>query len=219
MKPFNEILYNRRSIRKFKPRLVSDDLIDKIINAAITAPSPSNCQPVRFIQISSPEMREKLKKSMRNGKIKLIEKLDIIKEKDIKNREEKINYKRLRNNINAYYRYSSFMLDAPLLFVVCTEKIKGFTYKLFNANLIENIENRSIENLTIGLSIMTLILKAEEFNLGTCILTAPLNFILDIYDILGIEDLKVSCFISAGYPDEKPINPGRKNISSILMKI
>jgi len=47
-----EVLHTRRSIRKYKNQDVPDDLVDKILAAAMMAPSAGNQQPWQFIVIT-----------------------------------------------------------------------------------------------------------------------------------------------------------------------
>jgi 5,6-dimethylbenzimidazole synthase len=50
----------RRSCRDFLPDLVNEDAIEKILEAAIWAPSPLNMQGWEFIVITNPEIKEKI---------------------------------------------------------------------------------------------------------------------------------------------------------------
>lgn len=52
-----EVLFTRRSIRKFTPELVSDDDITLLLRAAMAAPSASNRQPWHFVVIRDKELR------------------------------------------------------------------------------------------------------------------------------------------------------------------
>lgn len=56
------VIAARRSIRKFKPDTISDDVIMQLIDAARLAPSGSNLQPARFIVAQSQEAKETLAK-------------------------------------------------------------------------------------------------------------------------------------------------------------
>ena len=58
------ILYTRRSIREFSSKEVSDDLILKIIDAGVQAPSAKNQQPWEFIVVNDKNL---LKKISENG--------------------------------------------------------------------------------------------------------------------------------------------------------
>ena len=51
----------RRSIRKFKDTPIPDDILQKILTAAIQAPSASNRQPWRFIIVKGDKRMEMLR--------------------------------------------------------------------------------------------------------------------------------------------------------------
>ncbi len=53
-------IYTRRSVRSFKETKVEKDKIEKLLRAAMQAPSASNQQPWEFIVIESQEGREKV---------------------------------------------------------------------------------------------------------------------------------------------------------------
>ncbi len=52
MKPLSDIITNRRSIRKYKDKKISEEIIREIINTAVWAPSPFNSQPWNFVILS-----------------------------------------------------------------------------------------------------------------------------------------------------------------------
>ena len=55
-----DIIKKRRSIRRFKPDLVPEDLVKKIIEAATWAPSACNIQGWRFIIVDDPTIKEEI---------------------------------------------------------------------------------------------------------------------------------------------------------------
>ncbi len=55
-----EAIQKRRSIRKFKPDPVPDEVINQILEAARLAPSATNRQPWRFQVIKDPALKEKI---------------------------------------------------------------------------------------------------------------------------------------------------------------
>ena len=62
MKTFDEIIHERRSIRRYDAdKSVSREVVEQLIAAAIEAPSWKNQQTSRYHVVMSPEMREKLK--------------------------------------------------------------------------------------------------------------------------------------------------------------
>jgi nitroreductase len=59
-----EAIKNRRSIRQFKSTPVSDDDLNKILEAARFAPSWHNSQCWRFIVVKTPEMKTRLSETI-----------------------------------------------------------------------------------------------------------------------------------------------------------
>ncbi|MBN7774207.1 nitroreductase family protein [Clostridium aminobutyricum] len=53
-------IFDRRSIRKFKNQAVEPEKIDRLLRAAMQAPSAANQQPWEFIVVQEKEMLEKL---------------------------------------------------------------------------------------------------------------------------------------------------------------
>lgn len=60
-----EIIRNRCSVRQFKPEIIPDDILQKILEAARWAPSPFNTQPWEFIIIKNKETLEAISKYAR----------------------------------------------------------------------------------------------------------------------------------------------------------
>jgi nitroreductase len=55
-----ELVKKRRSIRRFKPDPIPDEMIDKIIEVARWAPSGFNMQPWEFVVVKKPELRDRI---------------------------------------------------------------------------------------------------------------------------------------------------------------
>lgn len=60
-----EVLQKRRSVRKFTQEAVPEELIDKLLHAAMSGPSACNRQPWEFWVVTEPETLEKLRKASR----------------------------------------------------------------------------------------------------------------------------------------------------------
>ncbi len=193
-----ELIKRRRSIRRYKKEVPSEELIKECLLCAIWAPSPLNVQPVRYIRIVSDDVRKKIWKSLVKGKEDILEKTE----------------ERTKKWIKIYWeRYCKFMFEAPVLFAVCVKKEK----KMLSERLLGH-PDRSLD-ISVGLSLSNFILRAEELGLGTCILTAPFLFVKNIEDILGIKDLSVRCFLTLGFPEQIPDPPERYPVSEIYRKI
>ena len=55
-----EEIFNRRSVRKFQDRPLEDEKIDKLLHAAMQAPSAGNQQPWEFIVVTDKEVLSQL---------------------------------------------------------------------------------------------------------------------------------------------------------------
>jgi nitroreductase len=206
--PFDKLINGRRSIRKYKTAMPPREWVENMIHCATRAPSPSNTQPVRFIRISSPAIREDLCQAITSGRQKFFEAA-----------EECEGPKRLKNWINSYYRFSKFMFDAPLLFAVGTAApVSGFSRKLFEAGILKQYDEKDLD-IALGLALNTFLLKGEDLGLGSCILTAPLVFISNIEEILETKGLVIKCLVTVGFPDEVPRPIERKSVADIYSEV
>ena len=57
-----ELLKQRRSVKKYLPKMVDEESIKKIVEAGIYSPSGKNRQAVKFLVVTSKEMVSKLSK-------------------------------------------------------------------------------------------------------------------------------------------------------------
>ena len=208
--PLDRLIDKRRSIRKYKEDMAPPEWIREMLRCAGRAPSPSNSQPVRFIGIESSQKKDALARAMALGRDEFLETL-----------KAKGGSKRVRNWINAYYRFSEFLFTAPMVFAVGTAAPSGgFSGKLIEAGLVDGYERKTTESdISVGLALKGFILKGEELGLGSCILTAPLVFVPHIEEILGIEDICIKCLITVGFSDEEPRFIERKGLAEIYRAI
>ncbi|MEE9285292.1 MAG: nitroreductase family protein, partial [Dehalococcoidia bacterium] len=58
-----EAIHSQRAIRRYKPDPVPDELIHRVLDAAIRAPSAINVQPWRFIVVKDAATRRKIAES------------------------------------------------------------------------------------------------------------------------------------------------------------
>jgi nitroreductase len=58
---FHDVMRRRRSVRMFSDRPVPREAIEWVVRAACTAPSGANKQPWRFVCVSDPELKRKIR--------------------------------------------------------------------------------------------------------------------------------------------------------------
>jgi len=67
MNPKLNLLYGRRSVRKFQKRPVGDDLVQEVLQAAMAAPSACCKDPWHFFVLKSDETRKQVAALLKNG--------------------------------------------------------------------------------------------------------------------------------------------------------
>lgn len=201
-----DLIFQRRSIRKYTGRSVPESWIEAILRCGAQAPSPTNTQPVRYVRIASPELRDKLHQALLNGHARLLAQRKAVGADG-----------HVRNWINAYRRYAEFMVRAPVLMAVgVTRQIPSFGGRLAAAGLIPWDPRQGTDaDITVGLALKGMLLKAQALGLGSCILTAPLVFISDVEGLLGISDFKAKCFLTLGFAAEAPAPTGRLSLEAV----
>jgi nitroreductase len=58
---FAEVMATRRSVRDFSPRPIPDEVIETAIRAAASAPSGANVQPWRFVVVTDPARKRRIR--------------------------------------------------------------------------------------------------------------------------------------------------------------
>ena len=211
---FDRLVAERRSIRRYLPGKVPESDITDMAGCAAQMPAPSNRRPVRLVHIASPDKKEQIRKAMAAGFDWLLDRADGTEKP-----------KKIRNVINFYWRFSEFMLDAPVLFAAGTvQETDGFTARLARAGILDpSAVDTKEADITTGIYLSALIHKAKALGLGTCILTAPLVFVRDMKGLaenIGLPgNLSVRAFVPAGYADETPVPPGKPDVEDILISI
>lgn len=204
-----DLLSARRSIRRYKAEKPAWEMIEKMLEAAALAPSPSNSRPVRYLGLKSLEIRERLNTCLEEGRERFLNAL-----------AEQGGPRKARNLVNAYFRFSKFMINAPWLFAVGTTEVPSFSKKLVTSGLVGQDSRPGVDAaISVGLSLKAFILRGEEQGIGSCILTAPFVFMGDVKSVIPCEDINLHCFVAAGFPDETPGYIERSTAAHIYREI
>jgi len=203
----NQLLQKRRSIRNYLPQEPPHEWLDDLIRCGQTAPSPSNSQPVRVRQILSRDSRRELQAAIGHQKERLLEAVTA-----------QNGPKRVQNTIKVYYRYSAFMFTAPWLLLIGTvPTAPGFYDHLAAAGLRPEKKSATTdEDITVGLFVSAMLLRATELGLGSCILTAPLVFLTPDKSLLAFKNLRPKCFITLGYAANPTTSTPRLDANKII---
>ena len=203
------LMRSRRSVRRFKPEPIPPDIVDKLIEMAITAPSASNKQPWRFFIIEDPDIITRLATEVRQANQK------------IKNHIEP-------EFIGAYEKYGDYFTrfeKAPLLIVPIFSELLTLSH-LLEGELPEpgrtNVETMEFNSglVSVSLAIGNILLYAHALGLGASCMSGPMVALDKIKEILKIPvSWHMAAMIALGYPEETPAPVERKSAGSVIRRV
>ncbi len=174
----------RRSLRVYQARAVPADYIDKILQAAIWAPSAHNRQPWRFVVIREAAQKDKLARAMGA---------------------------RLRQDLSAdgappaliqadVARSYARITGAPLLILLCMSLRDMDVY----ADARRNAHERAMAIQSTAMAGQNILLMAASLGLGACWVCAPLFCPDVVADVLELPaDWQSQGMITLGFPAQK----------------
>ena len=176
-------LHTRRSIRRYTDRPVSPTLIDRLLEAATRAPSSHNCQPWRFVVITTASVKAQLADRMgerlRADRLRVGDRVEEI-ERDVARSRERIT-------------------SAPVIIVVCLSTID-----------LDDPHERLMAIQSVAAAIQNLLLAAHEAGLGACWMAAPLYCPDVVREALQLPaDWDAQALITIGYPADEGKPRGR----------
>jgi coenzyme F420-0:L-glutamate ligase/coenzyme F420-1:gamma-L-glutamate ligase len=190
MSDFLEVIKQRRSIRKYKKDPIPQEVIHRILEAAVYAPSAHNAQPWRFIVVTDQGQKEGLADAMANVWLAELERDHIPKN---------VVQKALEASIR---RFTS----APLLVLCCFTMDDMDTYP----DVERQRNERDLAVQSLAASIQNLLLAAHSKGLGACWFCAPAFCKTAVRQTLKIPcSVEPQALITLGYPAEKPVSPER----------
>ncbi len=190
-----DAIRTRRSIRKYKPDPIPRELLQKILEEALWAPSGMNRQPW-YIYAVSGQKRDELVKFIGESGPCMLDRLEAL----FPDKMVKLTLSFLRE-----------AGGAPTILLIYMPK-----YDITITKEMSDFERHHIEHDRMGATqsasalIQNLILLAHAEGLGTCWLNGPLYLQKEINDLLGIEGKELVAAVTIGYPDQNPPVPPRK---------
>jgi nitroreductase len=182
-----EAMYSARALRRLKPDPVPDEIIRKILDAAIRAPSAGNSQHWAFVVVRDSEMRRKLGLIYRKGS-------DIAKAiYQARGRPVHMTGRAVPTH-DVIRRISvEHMGDAPVLLVPCLrdrppparEALTPAVQAVYKQELVYT---EQIRGASIYPAVQNIILACRAFGLGTLITTNHIRCEGEVKALLGIPD-------------------------------
>ncbi len=197
-----DVIMSRKSIRRYKPDPVPDEMIDKILEAARWAPTGENYQPWRFIVIRDQETRNKIGDLSKVGSGSRMTAWYCMGH--MQKRFEKIADPVKRAEVLRFMysgEVSEFCKQAPVIIAV-----------------IGSLQVGSVD-VPYDLSAATenILLEAHSLGLGACWVHGPVATTRDakkFKEILkiptGMNEYKVIAYVAIGFPAEERKHPRPK---------
>lgn len=179
---FYELVRSRQSIRQFKKQEVPSDVLSRVLEAGLHAPSGKNRQNWRFFVVQGQKRDEYLQYSQKSW-------LGI---KDILQQ-------RLKPSLYSFTERFFYTLgDAPVIIFAYSHNSAEERYHTSIGSVYMAVENINLACLVEGL--------------GCCTMGAPLEIKEEVDRFLGVtaldeyknNELELLCAVVLGYPDHKP---------------
>ncbi|MDO8434302.1 MAG: nitroreductase family protein [Candidatus Binatus sp.] len=195
-----EAMYSARSLRKFKPDPVPDEVIGKILDAAIRAPSGSNEQGWEFMVVKDAAQRKKIGEVYRKGG-------DVLKALYTDRVKPPHMSQETYDKLMASAMYLiDHMADAPVLLIACLKQLppSGPPPKLppEAASAMKNLARMT--GSSIYPAVQNIILACRALGLGTVLTTIHMFYEDELKAILGMPpEVQTFALMPIGYPQGK----------------
>ena len=189
---FFEVIQTQRSIRRFKPDPVPDDLIWKMIDAAIRAPSGSNLQPWVWLVVRDQAKREAVARAVR-------ERLEAEgRLQEMRRNAEQLETASRRLSVRRAVELFENLAAAPVLIIPC---LIGVTSPVSEARSL-------FAGSSIYGAVQNLMLAARALGVGT-VLTTPNIYVEEmlVKEFHLPENAIPACIIPVGFPDGQRFGP------------
>src|SRR5271154_3049118 len=207
-----DAISSARSLRRFKPDPVPDDVITKVLDAAIRAPSGSNQQSWEFVVIKDAAQRKKIGAVYQKGGA-ILKALYTDRVKPEHMAEDTYN----KLMASAYYLIDH-MADAPVLLVACLKKVplSGPAPKLPPELAAAMKSQARISASSIYPAVQNIILACRAFGLGTVLTTIHTFYEDETRKILNLPaDVQSYALMPVGYPRGKHGPISRKPLNEV----
>jgi nitroreductase len=192
-----EAIYSARALRKFRPDPVPDELISKILDAAIQAPSGGNRQQWLFVVVKDLEQRRRLAAIYKKA-AEVVAAFYAVRSRPA--HVDEAAYRRMLASGSYLYQH---MDEAPVLLVPC---IRPETLKW--PPLAEHVDQAAVATqidrtkcASIYPAVQNVILACRALGLGTVITTNHLIYENEVREVLGLpSDIQTHALMPIGYP-------------------
>ena len=193
-----EAIYSARSLRRLKSDPVPDELIGRVLDAAIRAPSGGNAQNWAFVVVRDPGLRHRLGAIYRKAS-------DIAEAVyAARGRPPHLSERQFARMMAAGKYLWDHMGEAPVLLLPCARSPAQPPREALPPEIDYNAEMAyadRIRGASIYPAVQNIILACRAFGLGTVITTNHIRCEDEVKTLLGIpEDVSTFALMPIGWP-------------------
>jgi nitroreductase len=205
-----EAMYSAGAIRRFRPDPVPDEIITKVLDAAIRAPSGSNAQSWLFVVVKDAEKRRQLGAVYKKA-ADLLTKLYATAPPP-----QHIDEKKYTRFMAAVMHLFEHMGDTPVLMVACLKASMWTNAKMPDDLKAKMAGSVRIAGSSIYPAVQNVILACRAFGLGTTLTTVHAFFEDEVRAILNLPaDVQTYALLPIGYPQGHHYVVKRKPVSEV----
>ena len=169
-----EAIHSQRAIRRYTADPVPPDLVDRVLEAAVRAPSGGNQQPWAFVVVTEPELKRRIAVLYRQAW------------NEVYGPPERA--ATLSRQVHGSASYlAEHMAEAPILVLACIQHDGSPSSMGRGASIYPAVQN--------------LMLAARGLGLGTALTTLHKRYEREVKEVLGIPDnVETAALIPMGYP-------------------
>jgi nitroreductase len=214
-----EAMYSARALRRFKPDPVPDEIISKILDAAIRAPTASSYQNWVFIVVKDPECRRRVAEVYRRVGDGIRPVIANLFERE--RRAETIPDSQRRKLGNAVLYLFENMDVAPVLLVACLKPAPPYWQGVqVPPNILRGMQAMArFESSSIYPAVQNIILACRAFGLGTVLTTLHAVLEDEVKAVLEIpKEVDTWALLPIGYPIDKFGPVKRRPVSEVAFE-
>ena len=211
-----EAMYSARALRRFKSDPVPDEVISKILDAAIRAPTASNYQNWVFIVVKDPQRRRRVAQVYRkvgDGIRPVI--ANLFQSTQGAGQMAEAQRRKLGNSV--LYLFENLHVP-PVLLVACLKPTPPYWEGAkVSRNVLEGMKTMArFESSSIYPAVQNIILACRAYGLGTVLTTLHAVFEDEVKAALDIpKEVDTWALLPIGYPIDKFGLVKRKPISEV----